>query len=915
MPLSEEDHAKLDTLKAIASPAVSELVAVKWPDPDGTIYYCSTLLSELPGYEALAARNLNIELRFAGNQFLDIPQDSGISDDRIDLNFWDGDERDATGAFTRTSELTRLFQTHGAGAKVEVYYYFPQFDLLLLEWWGHLQPPADGTSIDWLKCTAEFGFMSSMLPLPRRSLMFASCQEMFGGLLQTQEEIDEGGCAYNRQLNAATLEVPDPVNATNVDTSGGGATKDAGGSAWNAGASFGEVNAEDNAVIEVTVGTGYAAAGFCTTASPINGNTDILFGVQWNPDGQATLRGVDSGHSYANATSWTAGDVFRIEKRSGVFRLFKNASLVAPSAYAAPEPVYPLYLGIAIFTPGAGASAINTAIGGDIGSGPSVGLLDPDTGLPFPSCPRNNRAACAARLGDSLSYLAGDTIIESHIVNQTKGPAITTTSRGNESTLKRPLRVIAGQRHVTDLDLMAYTIEPDTKHPEGGAAQVLFSISEGPNKSVTNVTVNGNVVGAQHLNVRLGLKRQQKTGFSVNVNNYSSTSLLYARVQGDFTKATADDFKAECDVEGLTDVRVYSDQTHFTEQYSFDRAWWLEHVMRNKRWGWGINAQRIWQLDMIALSAWWAETVTVTDRDGNTTTGPRSLFHAELIDRTAQQQINDICLAGRCSLPFPDNSGYMRVVPLKRLTGDELAAAPLFTDRGENRNIVWDGPAEALKTTLTRSSLSDKDLPNRIVVTYDDAEHDHKQVPLTFEDVDQQLATGRAFGDFTRNAVEKSYTAFGVTEVGECGRLGNLLLDLGEFDEGGLKNNLRVQFTTWWAFTVELQKYQVIKVESDKLDVVNAVRVSQGLEPFIYFRIRTKRRMSDLKVEVSAQAYPVAYYERLESAELPPPISPSFPLLNPGGGTGVLPFTIGFDSIEHTEDRINVKLSRDPLTE
>jgi hypothetical protein len=200
-------------------------------------------------------------------------------------------------------------------------------------------------------------------------------------------------------------------------------------------------------------------------------------------------------------------------------------------------------------------------------------------------------------------------------------------------------------------------------------------------------------------------------------------------------------------------------------------------------------------------------------------------------------------------------------------------------------------------------------LPNRVIVTYDDAAHDHKQVPLVFEDITQQLAAGRAFGDFTQRAIEKQYTAFGVTSVGEAGRLGNLHLDLGEFDEGGLKNNLRVQFVTWWAFAVELQKYQVIKVRSAKLDFINDIRAAQGLERFEYFRVRTKRRMPDLKVEISAQAYPVQYYERLESATLPPPIAPSPPFINPGGGDGRLPFRVGFTDLGHTEDRINFRLA------
>src|SRR5262249_8518367 len=43
----------------------------------------------------------------------------------------------------------------------------------------------------------------------------------------------------------------------------------------------------------------------------------------------------------------------------------------------------------------------------------------------------------------------------------------------------------------------------------------------------------------------------------------------------------------------------------------------------------------------------------------------RTSFNAELIDRSTQQQINDICLAGRYCLPYPD-AGKLRIKPLGR---------------------------------------------------------------------------------------------------------------------------------------------------------------------------------------------------------------------------------------------------------
>ncbi len=509
--------------------------------------------------------------------------------------------------------------------------------------------------------------------------------------------------------------------------------------------------------------------------------------------------------------------------------------------------------------------------------------------------------------------------------------------------------------------------------------------------------------------------------------------------QGDFTKSTADDLRGEVDVEGSKDVRVYTDAEAYSEQYTAERGWWLLHCLRNKRWGYGTDARRVYIPDFLDIGAWFKEIVSVQDKDGNVLTGQRSQFNAELIDRTAQQQITDICLSGRLGLPFPDK-GKLRVIALRRATelfsaavftdkaffgalgraptvlersewfealldarADSPAAllaecqdrliglfqsdeyddrartdeefvtdcylaflrrtpdaeglafwlhelsisnrnhildafkvagefvdectdndVPNFTDRGDERNICIDKPqGEGGKSTLTFSIQSDADLPNRIVLTYDDAAHENQQIPLTFEDVEQQLRAGRSFGDTSRRAVEKQYTAFGVTDAGEAGRLGNLLLDLGEFDEGGLQNNMRVEFTTWYLETVTLHKYQVIKVSSDKLDLINDLRADQGLEPFTYFRVRTIRRLPDLKVEISAQAYPVEYYERLELFTQGPGIPPSgIPGTDPPDEPGPdeptpdrpsprrLPFDVGLLSLVHNDDQILFEVGR-----
>ncbi|MGH9872346.1 MAG: hypothetical protein ACRD9S_07755, partial [Pyrinomonadaceae bacterium] len=157
MPETDSDQAeKLATLRTMqaagTSPRVAELVLVQWPEPDGPIYYATRVAADLLNNPDLIARlDGPIEIELGSGVFLDVTHDAGIADEKINLDFWDGD-----------NEITRLTQTHGAGMRVEVFYYFADVDLLISEWWGHLQP-ADSGDLERYKASAESGFRSSNL--------------------------------------------------------------------------------------------------------------------------------------------------------------------------------------------------------------------------------------------------------------------------------------------------------------------------------------------------------------------------------------------------------------------------------------------------------------------------------------------------------------------------------------------------------------------------------------------------------------------------------------------------------------------------------------------------------------------------------------------------------------------------------
>lgn len=710
--MSDFDSAtqlKIDALKLIPEPQVCESVAIYWGGDTGTKYYANSAVDVEFGFPFV------VDVRLTASAFLDVTHEGGLSDDTIDLQFWDAD-----------AAISDLYLTHGAGVRVEVFYYFPQVNLLLSQFFGHLQTPSE-VSEERFITTAAVGFRSSNSSLPRRALNYAECQAVFGGLLKSLPEIARNDCPYNQHLEGGT-----------------------------------------------------------------------------------------------------------------------------------------------------------------------VGNLDAN-GQPFRSCPLT-KAACVARLGDDKSHLSAGAVIDTKTY-RSQGRTVTSTTKGNESTLKDPCRVIIGERRIRELPLLAFRTEDNRKHPDKGTAICLHAISEGEIDAAWDGYVDNKFLPAGYLNVRTGALRQSSTAFSANVFNYSGTAVAHSTIFGDYKGADASRFEMELRVRGLKKIRIYTSETEFYEVYSTNRQWAIAEALRNPRWGHGLDIARFEvEKDLISNAVWGNQTVGYQDAAGNHYYGTRSTCNAELNGRSTQEQIEDLCLAGRLSTPFP-HAGKLRIVKLAKETIDD--SVPLFTDRFDTDaapNIIRE---DGVRSSLTFSQIPDGELTNSLVVLFDDAAHDWIQRPLTFPDVEAQLRAGESFGDRSRRVIEKKIPLLGVTNLGEAARLGNLILDLGKFDEGGLKNNLEVTFTTWYAFCLGLHKYKVIRVVSRKLERFG----------FEYFRIKSMTRHADLKVEIVAQAYPVDYYERLEQSELPPPRPAQGVEFNPGGSPRARPYPIGFDEINPRGDRIDFQLS------
>lgn len=503
--------------------------------------------------------------------------------------------------------------------------------------------------------------------------------------------------------------------------------------------------------------------------------------------------------------------------------------------------------------------------------GGSEGLLNGSS--PFTSCPRKTRQNCIDRLGEGGNNMLSHATISSTVVNnQTKGSRLYSTSSGNETELTEPVRVVLGKRRVYGMPVMAYRRDLNNNNPDRGFFVALYECCEGPIKSISSARVS---VGSEEQPVdlsryaqRLGTRGQGPVDVSLTVHGYSGTAhfrYYYGWVNP--AEVSPSDAKGTAIIEGLNNVRVYTTPTTYTEQWTSNRVWHILRMMADTRWGYGIDYARFDLQSWIDAAAWAEQWVSFTDFAGDIWTHKRGECHVELIARKAQQQIEEMCLAGRLSRPFLFN-GKIHIVPLRAATTDELNAAPVFTETGDNRNILWEERDGSERSTLTYSRKSDLDLTNRVECQFDDITQDYTAQPAPpVEDVDAQLRAGRVAGDYTRKVNPKKYTLMGVTQVGQAIKLATALLDLGEFDEGGLKNNLRVRFKIWFADALELHPFKIIKIVSSRLTRFG----------FDYFRIIGIERDSDLTVLITAQAYNHSYMTAFETVVSPPSGDPPSP--------------------------------------
>lgn len=518
----------------------------------------------------------------------------------------------------------------------------------------------------------------------------------------------------------------------------------------------------------------------------------------------------------------------------------------------------------------------------------------------YPTCDRQDTSSCILR-GVPPSFHLSHKSVEVTVLNsQTKGPQLNSISRGNESNLKEPVRVIMGTRRVRDMQVLAFRRDYNNNHPDQGFFNAMYEIGEGPIQSILYPAVNGQYATGNNYAYRLGTRGQAPIDASSNrLTDHAYSGTAYFRYNYGYVNpgtVSPDNMRGSAIVFGLTDIRRYTGEETFVKEWNHNRAWHLLRMWADKRWGLGYDYARFDKTSWIDCASWTDKYVTFTAPDGVAYSFWRAISDVELSERASQQQIEDMCLGGRLSRPFLFQ-GKIHIAPLRGLSEEELADCPVFSDNFTpgTRKIIFEASDGVDRSTLKRSKESDADIPNRIEGVYHDSLKDWTETTAPpAEDIDQQLRAGRVLGDTSRRVVTKKYSFLGVVQEGHAVSLEYFILNFGEFCEGGILNNLRIKFKIWFLDALDLHQNKVIKVLSDQLERFG----------FEYFRIIKIKRAGNLHYELTLQAHNndalLAFDEEFE--EVPPEVPPN-PEPTPGP---VPPCVLRFGEVNWTNGVLNV---------
>jgi hypothetical protein len=876
---------------------VHELVKIAWTsDPDDAVYYSVQQTDQVadppPPVSQIEARIIPDN---RPNWFVPVTIDGTIGDESIDLTLWDGDfNGDGGGA------ISDLLLAFGEGCAVTLLYWFPQVELLLPIWDGHLEYGGD-SDLFVVKIKASQGFQSTDEDMPRY-VPAKYCQAVYGALLATQEEINEGSCPSN-------LHIGGHMGIVNPDT----------GLPWT----FCDV-----LTIQSCIDRGVYAQGDPTKPWYHLSNATQQVTI-FNNQTKGPRLSVTS-----QANDGDLDEALRVVMGRRRFRGMKVVNYRLDTNTRNPDQGF--FQAIHQGPHGPILSYEQTMVG--LGSGDMI-----------PVVPLHY----VERLGSIGQPPVTDTL-STHaysgtaVARYTHGPTDPTTDDPAQVTMSS---IISGLRNVrvyydagngvvgdyyrrNDFEerltrRISPTIDFASVMPlpeeglyfeEGFCIEFIFYISFQYNELYTFTTIQDDYASLWIENTDLGDTPiiDNATYPATGSGTYTPSAIntpIPARLRFKQAPNVAPNpwgiilkwQSASRSLQVVPNDRLFRDATYQLE-FTTNRVWQIARMLTDKRWGFGEDYADF-NLEMWKYSAEWVDrTVGFTDPFGAVWYHRRASSDVELIARKSQQQVEDMCIAGFLSRPFKFN-GQLCIMPLEALSEDDLAACPVFTDEGDSKNILWEKQGDTLVSTLkppVKKSLNE--ITNEVKVKFDDATQDWVSTPLRpVRDTGVQLAGGRARGTTARKVNSKEYALLGVTVEGHAVKAAWGLLDRGPCDEGGLQNNLSYPpFKIWFADALDLHPFKVIKI-------VNSNYAKYG---FTYFRIMKMERNNDLTYSLTVQAYNETYMASFETEYDPddPPVDfpvdtdPSDPR-PPDPTPEPLPCILQFDTVEYLNGTLSVNIA------
>lgn len=872
MALTEQ---QIEDLQAISRSGraveVCEYIKVDWDAHDSgeTRYYATSQYNKIPPFGSIG---FNIEPRIIGEPFKTLELFPDLRTDTIPIVFNDLDKT-----------ITSKFQGFGSGVRIEFFLYYPQVNGHHSVWFGQLQAP-QVYGRKKIETIATNGFRSREQLIPK-SLRPKECRHRayngFGGQL-TAEALLTSGCKYDKHLGGSTGNFR--TGTTPYVSCPGDETACA---ARGMTAYFGGYDTDVASVI-TDHRSGYLAVskGNPTNRDPIR----VIFGTK-------TVRGnrLLFWRREMNAKDQDKGFVAGVwEVGEGPVRNIRNIKVgekLIEQMHLAPRLGYPAQGALTQYAP-------------DISN-------------------FSNVAHYFARKGwvDPLTENAQTMVSECVVEGFTQVTHLNATDTGNG------LKCEIGTGTTVGTNKIAERIDATVNFPQRNilpidglnsangywlkwTGTITFEFSETYTMSLYHddigvLIINGSTVISN-------------SSFGTHTGNFVAT----AGTPYTFELRITNNANAGVNPWGAvlqwssssqslevvpSSALLHAGAAGYIKQWTNNRVWCLLELMHNQRFGMSYPLARFNHESWINAASWAGQSVvfSYTNADGETRnfSHTRTLLDVVCEGRPVAEQIVDICRAGRFSVPY-QKDGEFHVQPFRAFTTAELAAAKVFTDTGSTQNILWSQGRDREPLINISGIVPDDKLVNEITLVFEDGSFDDQERPVTIDNPNQKLKAGRTLGEDNLQAVPIRYAAFGCRNLNEVIKLGYGTLRFGEFDEGGIFNNLPVILEVPLVEALGVERYGVIKIVSEVIDgfLLPADDDFETFEQAEYFRVLKIVKTSKDTAQITAQVYNHTAYSAFEtnSSDWPPALPP--PNSDPDGtpGTTEPPKRVNLTAIDYS---------------